>query len=336
MKPYTLLLAFGGLDDVTAEETMRFLLPADRTLRRHGRLLRTILLAATLTLLLAACGYMAYRATMSHREPSPSDEMRYYLKREVGGDLTLNMGTCALALQFDTEETGTAHAFRMGTDSGLDPGWELGAFCPTYLQFLNAFTPETNERMADFPEIEPLPDDQIRTLEQGLRESGLTEEEADTWLTTAAWFGREDGQDALKLRIDLYNGPWLHGIDLICGWPEGEAEYLERIPATGGRGKSDLEGRGDGDCQLPLPFSSGAAVPAGADGPPGGDGLCRTGKSCGGRRSAGHGLYLPPSRPGHQLVGAGLCLRLRHKERLKGRSLCYNILLSAQPEARVW
>ena len=226
MKPYTLLLAFGGLDDETAEETMRYLTRGGKARPRRRSMARTLLLAAALSLLLAACGYMAYRATMSHREPSPSDEMRYYLKREVGGDLTLNMGTCALALQFDTEETGTAHAFRMGTDSGLDPGWELGAFCPTYLQFLNAFTPETNERMADFPDIEPLPDDQIRTLEQGLRESGLTEEEADTWLTTAAWFGREDGRDALKLRIDLYNGPWLHGIDLICGWPEGEAEIV--------------------------------------------------------------------------------------------------------------
>lgn len=224
MKPYTLLLAFGGLDDKTAEETRRFLLSAGRT--RRGQLLRTVLLAAALALLLTACGYMAYRATMRHRELSPSDEMRYYLKREVGDDLTLNMGTCALALEFDTEETGTAHAFRMGADAGLDPGWELGAFCPTFRQFLESFTPEANERMADFPGLEPMPDDQIRTLEQSLQEAGLTAEEAESWLTTAAWFGPEDGPDNLKLRIDLYNGPWLNGIDLICGWPEGEAEIV--------------------------------------------------------------------------------------------------------------
>ena len=109
---------------------------------------------------------MAYRATMSHRELSPSDEMRYYLKREVGDDLTLNMGTCALALEFDTQEMGTAHAFRVGADSGLNPDWELGTFCPTFRQFLDSFTPETNARMADFPDLEPLPDDQIRTLQQ--------------------------------------------------------------------------------------------------------------------------------------------------------------------------
>ncbi len=228
MKPDTLLLAFGGLDDATAEETMRFLSPTGGAMRRrHRNLARSLLLAAALTLLLAACGYMAYRATMSHRELSPSDEMRYYLKREVGDDLTLNMGTCALALEFDTEETGTAHAFRMGADSGLDPGWELGAFCPSFRQFLDSFTPETNAHMADIPGLEPMPDDQIRTLEQSLREAGLTEEEAENWLTTAAWFGSEEGSDRLKLRIDLYNGPWLHGIDLICGWPEGEAEIVK-------------------------------------------------------------------------------------------------------------
>ena len=228
MKPYTLLLAFGGLDDATAEETMRFLAPVGGALRRrHRNLARSLLLAAALTLLLAACGYMAYRATMSHRELNPSDEMRYYLKRTVGDDLTLNMGTCALALEFDTEATGTAHAFRVEANSGLDPDWELGAFCPTFRQFLDAFTPETNARMADFPDIEPLPDDQIRTIEQSLQEAGLTEEEADTWLTTAAWFGNEDGVNNLKLRIDLYNGPWLNGIDLICGWPEGEADIVK-------------------------------------------------------------------------------------------------------------
>ena len=220
-----LLRAFGALDDDTVEETFSFLRPGAKP--RVRRVLRTVLLAAALTLLLAACGYAAYRATMSHRALSPSDEMRYYLKRQVGDDLTLNMGTCALALEFDTEEKGAAHAFRMGADSGLDPGWELGAFCPTYMQFLNAFTPETNARAADFPGVEPLPEDQIRTLPESLRESGLTAEEADTWLTTAAWFSPEDGPDSLKLRIDLYNGPFLHGIDLICGWPEGEAEIIK-------------------------------------------------------------------------------------------------------------
>ena len=219
-----LLRAFGALDDDTAEAVFSFLRPGARP--RVRRRLRTVLLAAALAMLLAACGYMAYRATMSHRALNPSDEMRYFLKREVGDDLTLNMGTCALALQFDTEETGTAHAFRMGADAGLDPGWELGAFCPNLQQFLNAFTPETNARMAELPDVEPLPDDQIRTLEQGLREAGMTEEEAESWLTTAAWFGPGEGPDELKLRIDLYNGPYLHGIDLICGWPEGEAEIV--------------------------------------------------------------------------------------------------------------
>lgn len=225
LNSYMLLRAFGALDDDTVEETFFFLQPHAKP--RVRRVLRTALLAAALTLLLAACGYMAYRATMSHRALSPSDDMRYFLKREVGDDLTLNMGTCALALQFDTEETGTAHAFRMGADAGLNSDWELGAFCPSFRQFLDAFTPETNARMADFPGVEPLPEDQIRPLEESLREAGLTEEEADAWLTTAAWYGPGDGPDNLKLRMDLYNGPWLHGIDLICGWPEGEAEILK-------------------------------------------------------------------------------------------------------------
>lgn len=224
-----ILRAFEGAPDEAVESAARLLglYGPTRRVRKTRTVLRTILLAAVLALLLAACGYAAYRATMSHRELSPSDEMRYYLKREVGDDLTLNMGTCALALEFDTEETGYAHAFRMGADSGLDPDWELGAFCPTFRQFLNDFPPETRARMAELPGVEPYPDDQIRTLEQSLREAGLTAEEAETWLTTAAYFKPDDGPDSLKLRIDLYNGPWLKGIDLICGWPEGEAEIVK-------------------------------------------------------------------------------------------------------------
>ena len=163
---YMLLRAFGALDDNSAEETFFFLQPHAKP--RVRRVLRTALLAAALTLLLAACGYMAYRANMSHRALSPSDDMRYFLKREVGDDLTLNMGTCALALQFDTEETGTAHAFRIGADSGLDPDWELGAFCPTFRQFLDSFTPEANARMADFPGVEPFPETVYDTSDQNL------------------------------------------------------------------------------------------------------------------------------------------------------------------------
>ena len=73
MKPYTLLLAFGGLDDETAEETMWYLTRGGKARPRRRSMARTLLLAAALSLLLAACGFMAYRATMSHREPSPSD-----------------------------------------------------------------------------------------------------------------------------------------------------------------------------------------------------------------------------------------------------------------------
>ena len=43
--------------------------------RSRRKILRVALIAALLSLLLAACGYAVYRATMEYRELRPDDEM---------------------------------------------------------------------------------------------------------------------------------------------------------------------------------------------------------------------------------------------------------------------
>ena len=90
-----------------------------RTVKRNT--VRTVLLAAALALLLAACGWAVYHATMSWREPDPGDDLTYYLNgmaqdgngREAEKHLDLNFGECAMALHFNTQKEGYAHGFRL-------------------------------------------------------------------------------------------------------------------------------------------------------------------------------------------------------------------------------
>ena len=236
-----LLRAMDGVREAYVLDTIRALdLLHDAEPRRSRRkILRVALIAALLSLLLAACGYAVYRATMEYRELRPDDEMHYYLNArsdaswyeergmEPAQDRMLNFGECAMALHFDTEEEGVMHAFRVGPDSGLDPGWQPGFVSPPTLKSaLEGFTPEAWERQKSWPTFvegtEPV--NRPRPLSEILRLAGVTEEEAEKWYCSMSYY---DAENELKLRIDLYNGPMLHSHDLICGWPKGEATIVK-------------------------------------------------------------------------------------------------------------
>ena len=237
----TLLRAMDGVRETYVLDTIRALdLLHDAEPRRSRRkILRVALIAALLSLLLAACGYAVYRATMEYRELRPDDEMHYYLNArsdaswyeergmEPAQDRMLNFGECAMALHFDTEEEGVMHAFRVGSDSGLDPSWHAGYVSPPTLKSaLEGFTPEAWERQKSWPTFvegtEPV--NRPRPLSEILRLAGVTEEEAESWYCSMSYY---DAENELKLRIDLYNGPMLHSHDLICGWPKGEATIVK-------------------------------------------------------------------------------------------------------------
>ncbi len=236
-----LLRAMNGVREAYVLDAIRTLdLLHDAEPRRSRRkILRVALIAALLSLLLAACGYMVYRATMEYRELKPDDEMIYYLNARADEswyeergmkpehDTTLNFGECALALHFDTEEEGVIHAFRVGLDNGLDSSWHAGLVSPPTLRSrLEGFTPEAWERQKSWPTfVEGTePANKPRPLSEILSLAGVSGEEAEKWYCNMRYYD-EDGD--LKLRIDLFNGPMLYGHDLICGWPDGEAVIVK-------------------------------------------------------------------------------------------------------------
>ena len=185
--------------------------------RRRIRLGRALLVAALLALLLTACGYLAFQAGMSHREPHPEDENIYFLRgRDIETAqpfrLDLNFGSCAMALHFETEERGFAHGFRLGEAAPIDASWSRGSY-------------SLAEKLAVFAPGGPEPTEEQRTLERCLREAGMTAEEAESW-TISETYASGDDPTHLLLRIELMDGPQLHGLDLIVGWPEGEATVL--------------------------------------------------------------------------------------------------------------
>lgn len=213
-----LLRAMDGIGDRELLLTRDFLELGEQSRRRSGRKLwRTVLIAALLALLLAACGYAVYHATMSHRELHRSDENSYYLDIENNGPeggyhLELNHGTCAMALHFDTEETGCLYGFRITEDAPIDPAWRSGG--TTLKTLFRTYEPGG-----------PRPAEQQRSLEQCLQDAGLTEAEAENCYCSMT-FSDEALFERPAMRIEVLDGPRLHGIDLILGWPEGEATVV--------------------------------------------------------------------------------------------------------------
>ena len=178
----------------------------------------TALIAAILALLLAACGYAVYRATMAHRELHPEDENVYFFDGDEGTlneglHMDLNFGTCAMALHFDTEETGHVYGFRMTEGAAVDPAWSCGG--TTLKELFVTYQPGGVR-----------PEEQQRPLEQCLRDAGMTEAESEEWYYSLT-FSSDTGLLRPAMRIDVLDGPRLHGIDLILGWPEGKATVIK-------------------------------------------------------------------------------------------------------------
>lgn len=216
-----LLDAMDGIREEQLLLTKDFLGITDYTLQQRRNPRRawvTVLIAAILTLLLAACGYVVYRATMEYRELHPENEKIYFFDGDEGTPneglhMDLNFGTCAMALHFDTEETGHIYGFRITDGAPIDSTWSYGG---TSLKALfETFRPGGEQ-----------PEDQQRPLEQCLRDAGMTEEESEEWYYSLT-FSADTGLLRPAMRIEVLDGARLHGLDLILGWPDGEATVIK-------------------------------------------------------------------------------------------------------------
>lgn len=216
-----LLDAMYGIHEEQLMLTKDFLNLSDythQTRRSPRKVWVTALIAAILALLLAACGYAVYRATMAHRELQPEDEKVYFFDGDEGTPneglhMDLNFGTCAMALHFDTEETGCLYGFRITDGAALDPAWPCRE--TTLKELFESYEPGGFR-----------PEAQQRPLEQCLREAGMTEAEAEDWYC-ALIYSTDPAAERPAVRIDVLDGPRLHGVDLILGWPEGKATVVK-------------------------------------------------------------------------------------------------------------
>jgi len=181
----------------------------------YKKIIRIVLVAAMLAVLLAACGYAVYHATMSYREPEPSDAMTYFINQKVEGNehIEVNHGDCALALHFDTKESGLAHAFYY--DEKAVPGLVCKGFTGTnsVWEFFQIFSDKNFVKTPNFDK------------EKALKKTGLTQTEAQTMYRSAA-FAHASEPGGEIIRVTLYDSPQLSQVDLILGWPEGTATVV--------------------------------------------------------------------------------------------------------------
>lgn len=214
-----LLKAMDGIDDAVLLRTGAVFTTAEGQKKaRRRRTGRILLLAAALALLLAACGYAVYQAVMTHRDLEPEDEKGYFFNGMEGSPneglhMELNFGECAMALHFDTEETGAAHAFRLKEGAPIPEDWIGGG--TSILQFFRSYEP------GGFKEK-----DQQRPMEQCLHEAGMSQEEAESWEVSHT-FSTGGMPQRPALMIEVLDGAYLHGLDLILGWPKGEAAVVK-------------------------------------------------------------------------------------------------------------
>lgn len=206
-----------GIDESIILSTAEFLESGKkiRPLTSLGKTLRIVLIAAMLSALLAACGYVVFWASMSWREPKPEDARNYYVTRSVGSwdYARVNHGDCALALNFDTEEAGLAHAFvpDYKADHGLLCTGLTGE--NSVWEFFKIFS---------FEDYAKTP---VCTQGEALELSGLTEAEAKA-LYRSAYFVHGDEPECDGIMLRLYDSPQLSQVDLILGWPEGTATIV--------------------------------------------------------------------------------------------------------------
>lgn len=211
MKREDLMEAMNDARDEYIEEMMQTMYAPAKP-RRVRPLLRTVLLAAALSLLLGATAYAAFRGSMAHRAPSPTDEPGYYLTNagESGDEtLQLNWGNAAMLLHFEAEEEGVRHLFRLG---------ELPEGVTT------AGHSAVPRRIVEEPDRDPQFPPKTEVDEEKLAEMGLTEEEAEKWYLRAAECWRDE---EFAMRIDLMDVDILTNHDLVLGWLGGEATVIK-------------------------------------------------------------------------------------------------------------
>ena len=251
MNAYTLLHAMSGVRAEFVLEARDFLgygAEKAETGRAGRRLWPALLAAAILALLLAACGYAVYIASMSYREPQPEDEKQYYYDGAEGSPneglhMDLNHGDCALAVHFDTEEPGYYYAFRLDPSLADREDW-----VPLHLPL--------SETLKTFSDKRYYPADQVRSYEQALREAGLTREEAETWDYQLSIHEKE-GERRLILMIEIADAPELHGGD-----PAGRESG--GLSAAGIPRRCGVEGRQPQLYQAPAAVPPGGAIPPAA------------------------------------------------------------------------
>lgn len=211
MKREDLMDAMNDARDDYIEDMMQTMREPAKT-RRVRPVLRTVLLAAALSLLLGATAYAAFRGTMGHRAPSPTDAPGYYLT-DAGesGDETLefNWGNAAMLLHFEAADEGVRHLFRLGA---LPEGVTAAGHNAVPL------------RIVEEPDRDPQFPPKTEVDEEKLKEMGLTLEEAEKWKLRAEECWR-DGEFAM--RIDLMDVDILTNHDLVLGWLGGEASVVK-------------------------------------------------------------------------------------------------------------
>lgn len=212
-----LFATLGAIDDrlILAVADVIELKRRKRATTSVKKIIRIVLIAAMLATLLAACGYAVYRATMSYREPEPSDSITYYLTptAESKEYIEVNNGECALAIHFDTEEYGLAHAFYHNEKAS--PGLVCTGFTGinSVWEFFQIFSDENFVKTPNFDK------------EKALKKTGLTQAEAQSMYRSAE-FTHAAEPDGEKIRVNLQDSPQLSQTDLILGWPEGTATVV--------------------------------------------------------------------------------------------------------------
>lgn len=217
-----LMEALNGAKDEYVDEMMHTMHPPAKT-RRVRPALRTVLLAAALSLLLGATAYAVYRGSMAHRQPSPTDKPGYYIT-DAGesGEETLhfNWGDAAMLLHFDTSDEGFRHAFRftwMPEDTEAPNPHGIVPFLPdpNFPREIPINSIEDVERLKNRqPVMEP--------DTEKLAELGLTLEEAQSLRRSAeCWRGGE-----FAMCVDLMDVDMLYRHDLVLGWLGGEANIV--------------------------------------------------------------------------------------------------------------
>ena len=196
-----LLDAMGGIHEEQLMLTKDFLNLSDythQTRRSPRKVWVTVLIAAILTALLSACGYMIYKYYLNPYHP---EEELHYTGLTLGDmkPYEQNFTHTSLVINCNTDPEATDIVMRFG--------------------WLPEGAPEPR---ADYSFLDTMSFYQDHTLYNGwvqrplaqiLEDAGMTEEEAATWYCGYHW----DAPEGVKLDIRIFDGADLYRKDLLLG-----------------------------------------------------------------------------------------------------------------------